>query len=394
VKASAAAKPAAEWAVIGALLCLAGWMNLELWPTVTPDMRDYLLPWYRHILHHGPLGAFAAPFSNYTPTYLYLLAAASMVDPWISPADVIKIVSLGGTIFLAFSVVRLGRASGAERPALAGCLVLLLPTPLLNAAFLGQCDAFWAGCCLLSLAGAMERRTMAMLVWAGLAVSFKAQAAFFAPVVIGVLLHRREPAILWLVPGAVYAAVMLPAFLAGWPALDLAAVYVRQATELSDPGNAANPWVVGRVFAPELTSELFLVGYGAAAVAAIAIVEWVRRKGEPALLVQMALTSAFLVPWLLPKMHERYFMLADILAFVLAITQPSRLTLAIAVLVQGASTLAYIAYTGSDPTPVLVGAMLGSTALLLLILKSLPLDRINLSAGRAPNSSGYSANAT
>ena len=51
------------------------------WPIVPPDFLDFLLPWYRHILATGPVAAFAQPFGDYTPSYLYLLAGASLTHP-------------------------------------------------------------------------------------------------------------------------------------------------------------------------------------------------------------------------------------------------------------------------------------------------------------------------
>jgi hypothetical protein len=47
------------------------------WPAETFDMKESLYPWLEHIEAKGPVGAFAQPFSNYPPAYLYLLAVAS-----------------------------------------------------------------------------------------------------------------------------------------------------------------------------------------------------------------------------------------------------------------------------------------------------------------------------
>jgi Gpi18-like mannosyltransferase len=358
----------APYAVGAVVVVLSALLHARLWPFVAPDMNDYLLPWYRHIEVNGPVHAFAAPFANYTPTYLYLLAAGSLAGHWVPALSVIKALSVLGTLFLAAAMAQLLKASGAASAKPAAMLVLLLPTPLLNAAFLGQCDAYWVACCLLSLAAALSDRPRTMLVWAGLAVGFKAQAAFFAPVAIGLLLQRRAPWHWWLIPPAVYAAAMAPAWLVGWPAADLATIYLRQAGELDALGNAANPWVVGRVFAPALFESLVTPGLVAAAAAALALCLHVAKRVGREGLLEAALLSALLLPWLLPKMHERYFMLADMLSFALAVAQPSRRTLVLAVLVQGSSLLALIAYTQPTPVPVLVGAALSTAALAMLIL--------------------------
>jgi hypothetical protein len=53
-----------QLAAIGAV---AFYLHAICWATVPPDLKLYLFPWYKHILDHGPVAAFAEPFSNYTP---------------------------------------------------------------------------------------------------------------------------------------------------------------------------------------------------------------------------------------------------------------------------------------------------------------------------------------
>ena len=90
--------------VAAVIAALSLWLHLIAWPTVAPDMIEYVIPWYRHIVETGPVAAFATPFSNYTPAYLYLLAMASLVDPGLAPITVIKLLSVAGTAVLAWSV--------------------------------------------------------------------------------------------------------------------------------------------------------------------------------------------------------------------------------------------------------------------------------------------------
>src|SRR5207248_5875458 len=82
-----------------------------LWPAVTGDMRHFLLPWLEHILVHGPIGAFAIPFSNYTPPYLYMLALVSPLAAFVPKISLIKALSLAGTLGLAAAVRQLLRSA-------------------------------------------------------------------------------------------------------------------------------------------------------------------------------------------------------------------------------------------------------------------------------------------
>src|SRR5690242_4099932 len=72
------------------------------WNQRPPDMRIFLEPWMNHILHYGPIAAFAHPFSNYEPAYLYLLALGSLAHGLLATMTIIKILSVAGTVFLTF----------------------------------------------------------------------------------------------------------------------------------------------------------------------------------------------------------------------------------------------------------------------------------------------------
>ncbi len=349
---------------------LAAALNLWAicWATVPRDFDLFLGPWYAHIADEGPLRAFAHPFSNYTPLYLYLLALASLAGEWLSPLNVVKALSLAGTGFLALALADLLKASGAKaRNAL---WLFVLPSAVLNAALLAQCDAIWAGACLFAVGAMIRGRTVAALVWCGVAIAFKAQSAFIAPFIIGALIGRRVPLRQWLIPPAVWAAFMAPAWLLGWPASDLATIYFRQAGEFDFAGTLANPWIWGTVFAPGLAKALYPIGYALAAALAAGIAALAARavKRPPAML-PLALLSAMALPYLLPKMHERFLFLADVLALGLALARPKRRTIAIAITVQLTSLSALISYMYFYlmPWPALAGALVGGAAMALIL---------------------------
>src|SRR5215203_6690557 len=77
-----------------AVLMLAVAGRALYWFKRPPDMGIYLEPWFRHILHHGPIQAFAHPFSNYEPAYLYLLAIGSLAYGPVSIMTIIKMISV------------------------------------------------------------------------------------------------------------------------------------------------------------------------------------------------------------------------------------------------------------------------------------------------------------
>ena len=322
-------------------------------------MDTFLIPWFDHIRATGVIDAFATPFSNYTPPYLYLLALVTPLGAVLPGLTVLKLLSMLGTVSLAGAMWRLLSALDAPSPQRAAALVLILPSTLLNAPLLAQCDAMWAAACVMALAMAVERRHASMLAWLGLAIAFKLQAAFFGPFVVALLLNRRVGVHLWLIAPATAFATLLPAWAAGWPIADLLTIYVRQTGHFDLLSlNAPNPWII--VQALPVLQDLPLQGYAVAIAigASVAYIAWLAsRRIGPELILPAALLAPLLVVGTLPRMHERYFFLADILAFALAVTMRNRAGWSIAALVQVGSSLAILGYVFDTQALSMLGAV-------------------------------------
>lgn len=341
-----------------------------LWPATTGDMRNFLIPWLDTILDRGPIEAFTRPFSNYTPPYLYLLAAVSPLASILPKMSVIKLLSLLGMVALGIAAHELLRAAGDRRSTEGAFWLLLLPTIVINAAALGQADAFWTAACVMAVACAIERRALAMLIWFGLAVSFKAQAIFLAPFIGQRLLQQKITPPLWPIPLLMYLLAMAPAALAGWPISDLLTVYLRQAQwNPTFIGNAANPWSLVQYVAPQVGLAWLWIGDAAAVAAAVLLIVGFRRRAETDAqwLLNLALLSALVIPFLLPKMHERFFFLGDVLSFLLAWMTRDRRLIAVAVLVQCGLLAALAGLVLEEPLlPVAGAAMVGLAIALVL----------------------------
>lgn len=338
------------------LLLLAAVAHAFYWTTRPPDMALFLEQWFAHIVHHGPVGAFAYPFSNYEPAYLYLLALGSLAHDWLAPMDIIKLLSVAGSLFLTLSLARLIKAFDAP-PRLA-LFLLVLPSVVINAALLGQCDALWAGCCLFALGAMVRGRDVRALVWCGLAIAFKSQAAFIAPVMVGALIGRRAPWWQWAIPPLVFLATLVPAWAMGWPLVKLLTVYPGQAALVLFPGRLGNPWLAATLFFSEASRPYYLIGY-AAALAAGAMIALLaaRHSRDRRILLLLALLSATALPFLLPKMLERYYFLADVLAVAVALAWRTRKSGLAALAIQSASLVTLLTYIYSYhwPYPALLG---------------------------------------
>ncbi len=342
------------WASALLFLFLA-WWSRDLYGV---DVDAFLLPWFTHIRATGPLAAFAVPFANYTPPYLYLMAAFSPFADVIPSYAVIKLLSFAGHLALIGSVWRLLVAFGHRHPARAAMVLACAPTLFVNPAIMTQCDAMWAALTIAALTAAIERRHATMLAWCGLAVAIKLQAAFLAPFFLALVLARRVPIRFWLFAPAAAVLAMVPAWALGWPAGNLATIYFRQAQwEETIALDAPNVWMIVQSV-PALAARSWSGIAFAATLAAVIGYVIVFARRIPSLdrlsLLRTACLCAMIVPMLLPRMHERYFFMADVLALVIVVVRPAEWRLAL--LTQAGSGLAILAYMTGNPALATIGA--------------------------------------
>lgn len=355
--------------VAAALLALAAWLAAATWTYAGIDLYNDYLPWFTHITQRGFGNAFAMPFGSYAPPYLYLLAVATPLSPTVLPFSAVKMVSYAGHGLLVLSARNLLRVCGCSRPWTGAGIVGLAPSLFINPAILVQCDAYWAAALVAALAAALEARHARMLLLCGLAVGFKLQAVFAAPLFLSLALADRVPARLWLLAPAGYLATLLPAWLAGWPASDLLAIYFRQIGFSARLSLAApNIWTLVEDLATDKPACLAAIGSIAALIAGIAyVIVFARRLrgADQSTVLHAASLCAVIVPGLLPHMHERYFFLADVLTIVLAFVGPGWWM--VAGLVQFGSFAAIWGYlTGATGLADLAAAAMMTTTWLLL----------------------------
>jgi Gpi18-like mannosyltransferase len=325
--------PLAALAAIAAVLAMP----------MSGDMTIYLMPWMENV-RGGGLSSLSGEFSNYSPPYIYLMYLASWLVPLTGTVAAIKLISLPFVLLLSLGLHDLVlRASGDRARALAAaCAAWVLPTLFANAFIWGQADVIYTAFLVWFLAFAAAGRPAAAALAFGAAFAFKAQAMILAPVLLYLLLSRTlRLRHLLLIPCA-YGVLMIPAVLAGRPWLDCLTVYFGQFERFhSLRMTAPNPWqVVDRFFSYEAGVAVGLAA-GAAAGAGLAITS-ARLRPSPRILLLVATCCAAFMPYVLPKMHERFFFPADVLALALAFALPRYWSAA--VLLQIGSLLAYLHY--------------------------------------------------
>ena len=336
------------------------------------DMRFFLEPWFATIVQKG-FPAMAGDYANYSPPYLYLLGVASAFHTLAPPIVLIKAVSMLFNLLAAVlaGLIVLEATASRQKAFICAGLFPLIPTVAINAAWWGQCDVIYATFLLAAFLASLKRMPLKVILLFSIAFAFKAQAIFFAPYLLYLLMKKELPwRYLALVP-LVYAAMMAPAWLAGRPAQELAGIYVGQGSYYRVlAANAPNPWAFVEKYHLLPYRPAVLAGLALAAAANLGLV-WkalhARQDAAETRLLLLASTT-LASPYLLPKMHDRYFFLADLFTILLAVVAPRYRLAALAM--QGASVAVYLAFLKgpfhqADKIP-LLAALLTSFALACL----------------------------
>ena len=334
---------------------------------MSEDMRAALLPWYDTLRAQG-VSALGTDFSNYNPPYLYLLAIAAHLP--IPGILAIKLFSFIGDFLLAYVVFLILKSKDPHAQAipLIGFFgTLFLPTVILNSTFWGQCDVLYTLFIFASLWSIIQKRPGLSVAFYALSVAFKLQAIFLAPLFIVLFLRRLIPFKTALVFPAVFIATLIPAFILGRPILELLSIYPLQVTAYPYVSlNAPGVYDLFPTFSLRYPVVAGNIGMSIALLSII-VIGWIlyrKRQWDTATLLGGALLFSLIIPFLLPRMHERYFYPADILALTFALY--TRKNFVLPFLVGGASFLSYLPYLFGIPKDV-IGPAAGFMAIAIII---------------------------
>jgi Gpi18-like mannosyltransferase len=254
--------------------------------------------------------------------------------PWVSPVVAIKLLTFPfeglGTFWLYRSWR--WRDQTSPWPRLLALTFLFSPTLVLNGSYWGQSDIIYTTGLVGCLWALIRQRPHLAVMIFSVAIAVKLQAIWLLPALIIWASYGQIPwrAFGW-IPG-VYCLTCLPAAIAGRPWSELLTIYFQQANSYGFLTlNAPNlyQWIPNKLFDWLYPGVLL----PAIAVIVLFILAGVRRKlpPTPPTLIQLSLISVVLVPFVLPKMHDRYFFAADGLSFLYVGYFPQRFWVAPAI---------------------------------------------------------------
>ena len=297
------------------------------YPLLSFESGDYIThfeKWYDFIVENGNFAALQYDFSNYNVPLLYLMAAASVLFPAFPKIFILKGISIVFDFALAFFVYKCVYFKYHRRreATLATLATLFAPTVVLNGAMWGQWDPIYTTCLVACLYFLLTQRQAAAFIAFGLAFSFKLQAIFLAPLFLWLFVKKEVSIQYFFLAPLCWFTLLLPAWLVGRPFGDLLLIYINQNSVYSSLRESAPnlyQWISDDYYSFYQAGIAFAVGI---AVALAVVVYKSRVKITADRLIFLAFLSVLLMPYVLPKMHDRYFFPADVIAIIFAFYWP------------------------------------------------------------------------
>ena len=351
-----------------ALFALSIFIRFQIYGQSNEDVV-ILQDWYHRFYKKGIAILSNGGFSNYTPAYLYLLWISRLFSNWLGSLAAIKLIPTVFDFLSAFTIFLMARIKFEDdKPYLYSAVFFILPTVIYNSTGWGQIDSLYTSFLLFCTYFLLKEKPAYSLVMFGVAFSLKSQSIFFLPF-LGILFLKGK--IRWyhfLFIPTVYLVLALPAAWMGRSWSSILSIYIGQVGQYySLSMSAPNLYV----FIPDTYYEIGVWIGMAVFVLAMGIWGWVNwranAKYDHRQIMLMALASLTLVPFVLPKMHDRYFYPADVFSFATIIFVPEMWF--VPILDQITSSLSYSIFILDARLEFLTVAALLNTGVVIYVLR-------------------------
>ncbi|MBI5354328.1 MAG: DUF2029 domain-containing protein [Chloroflexi bacterium] len=342
-------------------------VRYEILEYVNRDLT-LLQTWYDHVHAYGFAGLADESFSNYPPAYLYLLWFSTLLPKWVGSVAALKLIPTFFDLISAFTILLMARLRyDDDTPYFIASGFFILPTILFNSTGWGQIDSLYTSFLLVCVYLLLKEKPFWAMAAFGVAFSFKSQSIFLLPF-LGILFLKGK--IRWhhflLVP-AVYVILGIPAALTGRSWLSILTIYAGQLGQFRDLSrNAPNLYI----FVPSSFYDVGLWIGLSVFVVAMSTWGWVNWRAKNKLthrqVVLMALAALALAPFVLPKMHDRYFYPVDVFSVAAVIFAPEMWF--VPLVYQVISGLSYSRFLMGAPVYIVMFAALINTGAVVYIL--------------------------
>ena len=303
-----------------AIILLAIIVRVLMMKYVSGDYGDFLSKWFDEIKEQGGIRALKNNIGDYNVPYLTILAILTYLP--ISSLISIKVVSIifdfVCAIFAGLLVYEiLGKNENSKFIAcLTFAIILFLPTVLMNSSLWAQCDTIYVSFILISLYLIKKDKVFLSFLFLGIAFAFKLQFIFIVPVYILLYLQKKNISFLhfFIIP-TVNVIMCLPALIQGRSLIDCLSIYFKQTGSYEQITlNYTNIYnIFGRFFENQSGVGVIFTIFVLGIISMYIIYKNIDVKSN---IIPISLLYSILIVFFLPKMHDRYAFLAEILAVI------------------------------------------------------------------------------
>ncbi len=352
------------------------------------DLGVFIFPWINTIREGGGFEALANPPGNYLPSYMNLLALVSYLPSgefitdyyhyyfgstgyYINDMYYVKTLSFIFDAIAATGILMIARYFNRDdvgTQLFAFGLFLILPTVFTNSAIWGQADMSYTCFIIWSIYFLLKERPKTAAIFFGLALSFKIQAIFFIPVLGYLWLFKKFRLTHFFISIGTVFITFLPWYFAGasftlpfekfinffgeYSALNLnsGSIFAFFANIRTAGGDASALTGLFSVMSIFLTFASCLI--------VLAVLYCKKIAPTPANILIVTALFSLLVPFTMARMHERYFLLADVCIMLYVVVLKRKYYLI--ALSQLASLICLLVYLNEDIALYLSNSSLGN----------------------------------
>ncbi len=332
------------------VILLAIIMRISMFNFQSKDYVGFIEKWFYQIKELGGFKALKYNIGDYNVPYVTILAMLTYIP--ISPLISVKIVSVIfdfiGAIYASKLVYELlkNKYNAKLYASICFAVILFLPTVFINSALWGQCDFIYVSFILMSLYYLLKNKVLKSFVLLGIAFSFKLQFIFILPIYILLYFRRSDISILhFLIIPIVNLIMCLPSLLAGRSIVDCMKIYFLQTVNYTQITiNYPNLYNIFVEFFN--TQSIVLIIFTIAILGTLIFYILYKRIDIEKNILKIALMTSLLMVYFLPRMHERYAFVCEIIAIIYVIVEKKDFYLPI--ILQISTLTGYYAFFASD----------------------------------------------
>ena len=301
-----------------ALLIRCLWLNGK-----SGDYLGFLQPWINQIIKLGRFKSLKYNIGDYNVPYVIIL---TIISYFKNHLYLIKFVSIIFDYICAIYSYKIVYkvTNNKIKSLITYSIILFLPTVIINGSLWGQCDSIYTSFILISIYYLLDKKYNKSFIYLGIAFSFKLQTMFVIPLYI--LMLFRDKNIKWyyfLIIPLVNIILCLPSILMGRNIIDVLTIYFNQTNTYKDLvlnyPNIYNIISTNEVFSYKYMDIISRIGM--LFTCFIYFIIWLyvivnKVKFNKEKILSILLWSLMIATYFLPRMHERYMFVGDIVSVI------------------------------------------------------------------------------